>query len=368
MNTYNSAKYWDKEWQKRPEVFYPFFPRIKSLIKEGSKVLDVASGVGTLKRYLGGDVTCLDLSKEAIKRCGGGIIADFAEFDSRKRFDCVISTEYLEHAEDDELALRKMRKLAPVVICSVPNNRLGPEEEKEHNRKYTKESLRKLFEKYFKRVDIWDYETHLLVRGGQDYPTKRILIAVLNEGYVRAELANYLITLSHDNRYELKIYYPNARPIENNRNQIIKKFLAEGYDFLYMMDDDTYCYNNALDLIELDKDVMGLPCRTFNENQFYWNVMREVKDGWQGYLSLPDDKLHEVDAVGTGQIIIKREVLKNMNHPFEITHHKDGTMNYGLDFYFCKKIKIKGFKVWSHFGYICGHFGGEIDFSKGASG
>jgi hypothetical protein len=110
-----------------------------------------------------------------------------------------------------------------------------------------------------------------------------------------------------------------------------------------------------MDLVALDKDIVACPTRQYHEGQLYWVVMRAVDDGYQGYLK-KQRGLMEVDAVGTGCILIARRVLENIKGPFVREWNEDGTQRLGTDFAFCKRAKKKGFRVWAHWDYPCAHF------------
>lgn len=183
---------------------------------------------------------------------------------------------------------------------------------------------------------------------------KSVLIAILNQGWVRPELTNAVALMTHDKRYRCKVYYPSARPNEHNRAEIVKKFLEGDWDYLLMIDSDNPPTRNPLDLVELDLDIVACPTPQLREGQLYWVVMRRVEDGYQGYLKRQKG-LVEADAVGTGCVLIARRVLLEVKEPF-MREWVDGFQELGTDFAFCKRAKQKGFCVWAHWDYVCSHF------------
>lgn len=187
---------------------------------------------------------------------------------------------------------------------------------------------------------------------------KKIYIACLNQGWLRVELTNLLIILSHDFRFEIKIIYPNHRPVDNNHNIIVKKFLETDYDFLLLFGDDGCPLKNPLDLVLLDKDIVVCPTPQWNDSDtgfpIYWIAMEKVTDGYKEYKK--KEGLQEVDAVGSGNMLISRRVLEKVEAPFMRKWDKDGIAELGLDFNFCEKAKEKGFKVWAHYDYPSCHF------------
>jgi len=188
---------------------------------------------------------------------------------------------------------------------------------------------------------------------------KKVLITVCNEGKMRVELSNVLTTMTHDRRHDIKIIYPNLRPYENNLNTAVKeKFLSNDYDYMLIIDNDNPPINNPLDLVELDKDIIGLPTPQWNESDknfpIYFVAMERVPEGYKEFKNKKG--LQEVDAVGSGCVLIARRVLEKVKAPFLREWDEDGRMNYGGDFTFCKKAKEQGFKIYTHYDYPCSHF------------
>ena len=68
------------------------------------------------------------------------------------------------------------------------------------------------------------------------------------------------------------------------------------------------------------------------------------------------DRLMKVDGVGTGCLLIHRDVLKAIDPPwfkFQYTH--DGTIELSEDYYFCEKAKAAGFELFLDPNCVCGH-------------
>jgi len=184
---------------------------------------------------------------------------------------------------------------------------------------------------------------------------KKVYIAVLSLGYIRQELAIALLKISGDNRYEKQIQFHGLRPSAHNRNSIVKEFLKTDCDYLLCIDHDNIPINNPLDLVELDKDVIGCPYPQVKNGEIGWLVMNKVPDGYRQVSVENAVGVQEVDAIASGVMLIARRVLEKVKTPFE-RKWKDGQAVKGLDFYFCDKARDLGFKVWVAWDYVADHY------------
>jgi hypothetical protein len=185
----------------------------------------------------------------------------------------------------------------------------------------------------------------------------RILISVLNQGYVRPELFGALNVAKNDVRFDTTIKFYNIRPSENCRNQTVKDALEGGFDYLISIDHDTVPNGNVNSLASLGLDVVGCAYPQWNiscpEFPVYLLGMDRVENGYKEHKE--KDGLQEVDAVGSGAICISRAVLESVREPF-LRRWEDGFAVTGLDFFFCEKAKEKGFRVWCDYGMKASHF------------
>ncbi len=187
---------------------------------------------------------------------------------------------------------------------------------------------------------------------------KGIYIAVLNQGEIRSELAHVLLELSHQDKYNLMVTYPCDKPISYNRNKLVQDFLQnKNFDYLLMLDDDNVPPMNILNLADFDKDVICGLSFGWQQNMVIPSVFRRKPDGL--YTVAPfvgDEGLMEIDAAGSGQMMIARRVLEEVKYPFRNEYDRDGIKKLGLDLNFCQMVKEAGFKVWIHLDYISSHW------------
>lgn len=205
--------------------------------------------------------------------------------------------------------------------------------------------------------------------------SKGVYVAVLNQGELRVELSYLVTEMTHQHKYRLFLTYPAAKPISNNRNQIVQDFLSKPeYEYLMMIDDDIVPPQNYLDLVDFQKDIISGVCFAYADNAIIPLVLRHLTDEEiaqadkenPGERSRPyrvmhfegDEGLIECDAVGTGAVIIHRRVIEALKdeQPFCNRYDAQGIKTLGLDLSFCKKAKEKGFRVFTHLDYVCSHW------------
>ena len=196
---------------------------------------------------------------------------------------------------------------------------------------------------------------------------KGVYIAALNQGSIRVELARLLAALTHQGKYNVFLSFPADKPIQHNRNRIVADFLEhKECDYLFMLDGDIIPPDNILDLIDHQKDIIGGLCFAYRGRAIVPLILKE-KENKSGkientsYDILDVDGnagLVECDAIGTGCMIMKREILERpeMRYPFKNYYNEDGERILGLDLSFCKRAKNIGYKVWCHLNFACSHW------------
>ena len=195
----------------------------------------------------------------------------------------------------------------------------------------------------------------------------KIYLSILNEGWINDELAIKLPRWLEEVRQQHHtVYYESSklRPIENNRNTIVQRFLKTDFDYLIQIDNDNIPAKNPLELVNLNLDIVSCPVWIY-QHRLLLNIYRF--DEKKEYL-LPieydiNENLIEIDATGTGVILCSRKVLEKIQKPFERLYDEHGIQKLGLDLAFCEKARNEGFKLYSHMKYISKHFK-TIDLSE----
>ncbi len=174
----NSSENWDKIWRKegktswRGQALSKVYDRICKLVPDRSNIIDIGGGAGILGKELADKKTCYvevwDQSKEALAIADSyGLFTrvcnlEALNFCAHSEFSFTM-TEVLEHltpaAQHSVLQTISAGKYA---FISVPNNRLGPNEESQHTCKFTALEFKEYLLKYFQYVRVEVIDGYLL--------------------------------------------------------------------------------------------------------------------------------------------------------------------------------------------------------------
>mgnify|MGYP001616054345 CR=1 FL=1 len=193
----------------------------------------------------------------------------------------------------------------------------------------------------------------------------KILVTVPTTGWLHKQTVFALLRLQHDPRVHIII--PTHNPYEHNLHRIVGDFLAGDYTHWLSFDDDNPPIQNPLELIELDKDIIGCPTPVWHydertagkkERPVYWNAYDYdvVADAYRPHETM--DGLQRVDAIGTGCFLITRRVFEDPRMqcaPFMRVWTKEGYVERGNDLAFCERARACGFEIYAHYGYPAMH-------------
>ena len=206
----------------------------------------------------------------------------------------------------------------------------------------------------------------------------RVCIGMVNNGTIDALLAMDLIHVAREKggHFDHLVQVGNVGLTTRSRNVVVKTFLeTTDADWLLMIDSDERLsletWHKLIDSAH-DKDrpiVSGLVFAAFFDDQDGLRPVPTIykmdsEKGLQPIDAYPIDELIEVDAVGTGCLLIHRSVLLDMQKQSTPNQGKDwawfvegaidGTY-FGEDLLFSKRLKSMGYKIHAHTGAILPH-------------
>lgn len=166
----NSTAHWDarlaETWDTGSRQWPTKNQLIASLTRPSEVILDIGCGNGSILRHLKSrgyrDLHGLEISDYAIRRLrADGIEMHFGQLPSialpAAQYDVVIASQVLEHIIRRRRFLQEVRRVLKPggrAFIFVPDDCLGPIDEREHVIKYDARSLRKVLEAYFNVVAL----------------------------------------------------------------------------------------------------------------------------------------------------------------------------------------------------------------------
>jgi len=193
----------------------------------------------------------------------------------------------------------------------------------------------------------------------------KIAICVPVREEVSTDFLGSFLNLIFENmrKYELIVSLSDICPIERARNDLVERSLKHSPDYVLFVDSDMILPENILDsLINMKKDISS--ALYFIRLPPYKPLAKIIKDGlFYNLDAVPLNQIIEVDSVGMGCVLIKREVFekliekdKKIFDTKEI-NVKDKTQLLSEDTFFCSKARELGFKIFLNTGLICKHEG-----------
>lgn len=183
----------------------------------------------------------------------------------------------------------------------------------------------------------------------------KVLIAVPHMGNIRAELAEFLLSLNNYG-HEVKIFLSWGRPISHNRNQIVKVFIESGFDYLLQIDSDISPPKNIIEMVNNNLKICSADIASAKGTEI---LRLGLEKSGIGFKTKQDWKegINTVDACGTGCILIHKEVFGKLKKPyFEDRFTEEGLLAMGEDFNFCEKAKESGYDIHYDTRFKCYHY------------
>jgi hypothetical protein len=175
----------------------------------------------------------------------------------------------------------------------------------------------------------------------------KLFIGIPNTGSINTELAFWLL------KQKARISMPQAKPHDHCRNVIANEFLATDCTHLLMVDSDVVPPNDVVNMIDNDVPVCSAYARVNIDGELIPIGVTKNENGYHHDYKHSKAGLHKVDAVGTGCILIKREVFEQLERPFfRFQYDNDGILVKGEDFAFTERVK----DVYFDSRYKCKHY------------
>jgi hypothetical protein len=193
------------------------------------------------------------------------------------------------------------------------------------------------------------------------------------------DVADLLIPMFYGMRMpKVQFAFVHGCYIDQNRNSLVRACYDESYterlggEFTHLLltDADTIPMNtNAVEkLLLADKGVISgiLTFKNIPSNWMLWkwgdrenHLVKRIPIAHSldpmNLFPQYQNVILEVDAVGFGFILIKREVFEAVGLPWFESYHGPRLQYIGEDVMFCKKAQDAGYKIYAHTGVMCSH-------------
>ncbi len=180
-----------------------------------------------------------------------------------------------------------------------------------------------------------------------------VYCAVPTRGNVLSATVEQLDRLRDIHGFSRVQYMPGRLSVTDPRNRIVRDFLFSGKEWLWMVDDDVIPHSKVWQLFEHGKDIIGAPYFMVRPPTnvaipcvLKWNEKLKAYSHWPKPFGRSG--VEEIDAIGTGCIVIHRRVLEHpdLRPAFQLGVNALGVQVMTEDVLFCKKAKAVGFQVW----------------------
>jgi GT2 family glycosyltransferase len=195
----------------------------------------------------------------------------------------------------------------------------------------------------------------------------KVLVGMPVYDSVHVETVSSLLALYRDCQTPVIIRFVPYTYIHLARNMLLMEAIDLDATHLLFIDADMVFPKDGLDkLIAHDKDIIGGLYHTRAEKHNPV-IYRKKGDSLEIIEDYPKDKIFKVDVIGTGFLLIKMEVFKNMQPPFfyyadpeEYGLKSVHLADLGEDTTFCLKARKNNYKIFCDPTIKIGHIGKEI--------
>lgn len=189
----------------------------------------------------------------------------------------------------------------------------------------------------------------------------KLLIGIPTRGTVTTDWALSLATLAKPSGMTVDMRQIHGAPIDHMRNDLVRAAILEGYDYLFMNDDDTCVPERGLlQLLSRKLDVVsGLYARRYLPIEPVMYV--ETETHRERITDYAIGELLTVDYTGAGCLLLSKKVLAAVSYPwFKWTAHDTSLPNkdrFSEDMFFCRRAREAGFAVHVDTSVRCLHMG-----------
>ena len=180
-------------------------------------------------------------------------------------------------------------------------------------------------------------------------------IALACTDFIKSKTTFSLVHAVQGLPFEVDMLMNISCDIIGQRTWLVREALKRGSTHILMVDSDMFFpiedgVNPIQRLVSHDKDIIG----------GWYNFRRLPAEpvGFPRELHTGETEPFKCDVVGTGFLLVKREVFEKIPEPwFQFGRDKEQQLVYGEDSWFCDQARKVGFDVWADPGLFIKHIG-----------
>lgn len=184
----------------------------------------------------------------------------------------------------------------------------------------------------------------------------KILIAVPTFENIQPEVFKAIYELKSE--HELHFDFVKGYDCATARNNIAKITLANGYDYVLMVDSDTLIPPDALNLmLDPPVDIVLGVCPRKNTKDGKSAIIKLGSQSYHDsyyYSELPENRI-QVKGGGFACALIKASVFSQIDFPFFQYVNNADYSTLSEDYYFCQQAAMYGMDIWMDPRVRCGH-------------
>lgn len=173
--------------------------------------------------------------------------------------------------------------------------------------------------------------------------------------YTFAEISRTILTLPPETYFDWEI----STYLALARNKLVQRVLDSNSDWIFFVDDDQALRPDTLmRLLSYEKPIVSGLYLNRNRPFFPIAFSERAEDGTYIPIdlpTLPKEGLLQVQAVGAGCLLIRREVLEAIGENW-FQHGRVDDWDASEDIIFCEQARAAGYEIFVDLGTQVGHF------------
>jgi len=192
-----------------------------------------------------------------------------------------------------------------------------------------------------------------------------IFVATPNLGEISTDVVFTVLPWIMSGKYQIFWSAPQYyRPGDRARNICHKLFLESGYEYLFFLDERVVPPMDTLDrLLAADRPIIGAAAQMLKHENGRPLLLPVAMDWYPEDNGYKPQKgklkgIRKVDVVTCACTLIKREVMEAVGPRAFAQPHGDewGTTGQSCEFYFCDRVREKGYEIFVDYDILCDHY------------